>query len=366
MRVHAPPPFSFLNPKDRIMPIKTQTAPAGLVAHRFAEIFPPMTPKDYAAFKATIKEHGVKTAIVLYEGTILDGLHRYKAAGELGIPCPCETFTGTDDDALDIVVVFNIDGRRHLNTSQRALIAAEIATMKRGAPQGSQNRIGGKKAATLNPPIGGIKDTRKSTADAASQMNVSPRQVDRAKALKREAPKPLIEEVRAGKKTVGGALKEVQAKKHASRTISAAQKAVNDRAHDLRTSLSRPFGLKRSEVDPDFQGSNMDFVAKYGHVNLHTKTELERRAAEMRGDALVVWLKDAVQGKMPEASVDDLVTWINATGKPDFRQKKFEERIAAIAALHDRLAAMLADVRAKLTAPQASPPAGAGEGQAIH
>ena len=46
-------------------------------------------------------------------------------------------------------------------------------------------------------------------------------------------------------------------------------------------------GLTREEVDPDFQGTAVEFATKYGHVNLHTKAELEE---SKRQEALQKWL----------------------------------------------------------------------------
>ena len=45
--------------------------------------------------------------------------------------------------------------------------------------------------------------------------------------------------------------------------------------------------LTREQVDPDFKGTPLQFATKYGHVNLHTKEEIEHNK---RQEALSVWL----------------------------------------------------------------------------
>jgi len=45
--------------------------------------------------------------------------------------------------------------------------------------------------------------------------------------------------------------------------------------------------LTREQVDPNFEGSHLDFVAQYGHVNMHTKEQIEENK---RQEALTVWL----------------------------------------------------------------------------
>ncbi len=53
--------------------------------HPIAAIFPMIEGEAFEQFKADIKEHGIKELGLLYEGKILDGRNRYKAACELGI-----------------------------------------------------------------------------------------------------------------------------------------------------------------------------------------------------------------------------------------------------------------------------------------
>jgi hypothetical protein len=45
--------------------------------------------------------------------------------------------------------------------------------------------------------------------------------------------------------------------------------------------------LTPEQVDPDFKGTPLEFVTKYGHVNLHTKAEIEHHKQQ---DALNTWL----------------------------------------------------------------------------
>jgi hypothetical protein len=45
--------------------------------------------------------------------------------------------------------------------------------------------------------------------------------------------------------------------------------------------------LTREQVDPDFKGTHLEFVTKYGHVNLHTKEQIEHNK---RQEELMAWL----------------------------------------------------------------------------
>jgi ParB-like chromosome segregation protein Spo0J len=50
-----------------------------LSTHPIAELMPNMSTGGYEALKAGIKEHGQEVPILLLNGQILDGRHRYRA-----------------------------------------------------------------------------------------------------------------------------------------------------------------------------------------------------------------------------------------------------------------------------------------------
>ncbi|HMF11448.1 MAG TPA: ParB N-terminal domain-containing protein [Gemmataceae bacterium] len=102
-----------------------------LQPHPAATIFPEMSESDFAALKDDIKEHGQRDPVIVFQNQILDGRHRYRACRELGIEARTEEFIG--DDPVAFVVSKNLK-RRHLDESQRALVAARLANLPKGRP----------------------------------------------------------------------------------------------------------------------------------------------------------------------------------------------------------------------------------------
>lgn len=97
--------------------------------HRLSQLFPLLEGREFDELVEDVRRHGVREAIWLYEEKILDGRNRQRAAAVAGFPCPTRTYDG--DDPLGFVISLNLK-RRHLDTSQRAMVAARLANMRQG------------------------------------------------------------------------------------------------------------------------------------------------------------------------------------------------------------------------------------------
>ena len=91
----------------------------------FALLFPEMTPEELARLTDSIREHGQLEPIGVWRNEILDGRHRLAACAEVGIE-PEFRHLPDDTDPLVYVLARNAD-RRHLDDSQRAVIAAKLS-----------------------------------------------------------------------------------------------------------------------------------------------------------------------------------------------------------------------------------------------
>jgi N6-adenosine-specific RNA methylase IME4 len=157
--------------------------------HPLADIFPLIEGAEYDELVADIKAHGVREPIWFYEDQILDGRNRYLASGDADRNCPSRVYKG--NDPLGFVISLNLK-RRHLDESQRAVVAAKIANLKLGD---NQHRKEG-------PPIGGGSV---SAADAAKMLNVGKRSVERAKQVIDDGTAELQQAVERGDVSVSAA-----------------------------------------------------------------------------------------------------------------------------------------------------------------
>lgn len=82
-----------------------------------------MDEQEFQAFCADVQERGVLMPVTLYEGKILDGWHRYRAAQKTG--CTFEKKEYKGKDPAGYVASVNVM-RRKLSSLQRALVGAKM------------------------------------------------------------------------------------------------------------------------------------------------------------------------------------------------------------------------------------------------
>src|SRR5678815_19462 len=87
-----------------------------------------MSDAAFAELRADIAANGLLAPITLYEDKVLDGWHRFCACEATGAEPRFRVLEGEDDAARKFVVSANLM-RRHLNTSERSMVAAKFATL---------------------------------------------------------------------------------------------------------------------------------------------------------------------------------------------------------------------------------------------
>jgi hypothetical protein len=161
---------------------------AAYEAHPLADIFPKMTGSELGVLAVDIKNNGLRQKITLHDGKILDGRNRYRACEIAKVRPAFEEFTG--GDPLAFVISANLH-RRHLNETQRGIVAAKLANM----------RVGGREA---NPSKDGIPPTSQETA--AKLLNVSTKTVERATKLIKGGVPDLVAAAEQGRVKVSKAV----------------------------------------------------------------------------------------------------------------------------------------------------------------
>lgn len=200
--------------------------------HPAAEIFPLMEGDAFAALIADIQEHGLRDPIVLLDGAILDGRNRYRACLEAKVSPRWEQFSGSDP--LAFVVSHNLH-RRHLNASQRAIVAAQLANIAHGQVGGGHEKT----------------DTEISVSDAAALLNVHHTTVTSARKVLNEGTAEEIEQIKSGNASVSTIARQI-------RKDESPERRAKRRDETLSQTGKNPERIQRQQINAEVWGRIRD------------------------------------------------------------------------------------------------------------
>ncbi len=165
--------------------------------HPACLLFPQLGPQELQELADDIKTHGLRHAIVLHEGKVLDGRNRLAACKIAGVKPRYVQWKGIGSPT-EWVISENLI-RRHLTSSQRAVVAHDLLPLLEKEAKARQRLSQGR----------GIKVAKKldtlkngaATKVAARLFRTNHNYVQTIKSISSEAPE-LVDEIRSGKITV--------------------------------------------------------------------------------------------------------------------------------------------------------------------
>lgn len=174
--------------------------------HEVANIFPMMSADEFSALVEDIRANGQRQPIYLHDGKIIDGRNRYRACQQLGIEPDTRVWDGVGS-LVSFVVSLNLQ-RRHLTSSQKAVLGAEILPMLEAE---AKERQGAR--VDLETSVKKFTEVEsrvvRASEQAAQLVGTNHVYVSDAKRLRDEAPE-LLERVRSGELTIPQAKTEMK------------------------------------------------------------------------------------------------------------------------------------------------------------
>ena len=127
------------------------TAPqiAGFEPHDASNLFPLMDEAELSELAEDIREHGLLEPIVLCKGRVLDGRNRLLACQRAGVAPETVEWSG-GESPTSWVLSMNLK-RRHLTTSQRAMIAARARRLFEA--EARERQIAALRQGSADPPV---------------------------------------------------------------------------------------------------------------------------------------------------------------------------------------------------------------------
>lgn len=213
----------------------------GFKVHPAAEVFPLVTGHEFDDLVESIKERGLLDPIVYVTGSdaseqvIIDGRNRLRACIAAGVKPSLTRYQGRD--VATYVVDKNLR-RRHLDESQRAMIAARLASAPLGGPGSRSTRV----------PIGTLAQPLVSLDDAAKKLKVGRTSAARAKRVITSGTPELIAAVDSGDLAVAAAEKIANMPKaeQVAAVAVATGKQTNTGDRDMMALKQRALGLLSS------------------------------------------------------------------------------------------------------------------------
>jgi ParB/Sulfiredoxin domain len=273
--------------------------------HPYSEIWPLLDGEDFEKLKADIKTNGLRLPILIYKDQILDGRNRSRACEAVGVSMQY-TDAGdiSEEQALDLVISLN-DHRRHMSLAQRAFAAERLATLRHGS-----NRHHRKIEGSADPST-----EKASFEEAAAKIGgVSRASVRRARIIRTQGTEKDVNDVLSGKTSLNARALEVLASKRKPRPNNGNGGRV------IALYNGPPLrSMTPQEVDPEFNGTPGEFIAKYGHVQVQTAEEY----ATMRFGEWAAWMRSlAKRGRelpsLPSRPVDH--NWLRSPEPNDIKK----------------------------------------------
>ncbi len=241
--------------------------------HPLSAAFPSMSADDFQALKDDIEINGQREPVMIFEGMVLDGWHRYRACIELSIK-PTQFNFPAEDDPVVFVKSQNLH-RRHLTASQRA---AAIVACSAWHPAHRQ-----KKQTSTGPLLSGKKVEAASTLpktnkQIAAEAGVTTRTVSDVKTAQKAG---LIDAVRDGALTAEQAAKVARGTPATKPAKPTSKPALTVVAAPQATPDYTELDAAREQI-ADLQ--SMLAVANLGTVAEEDKDQAKNLIAELRAE----------------------------------------------------------------------------------
>jgi hypothetical protein len=235
--------------------------------HKYCALLPRMMAEEYQLLKTDIQAHGLLEPIVTYEGSILDGRHRYNICEELAVQLVYVEFQSLGYNGSPLDFVISKHQRRNLTPDQKAVLADKIAGLKHGEHQSLTN------------------ETLVTLSEALISTGASKGQVGKLRKIKKDNPK-VIERIESGETSINIEYQRNLTKQR-NAAITANQEVQKQRSQDGYAGMLPVQEQQRFNAGIELKQQNEDMQSECKNKN-------RLRSALVQIASSVETLKDAV------------------------------------------------------------------------
>lgn len=251
--------------------------------HPLCTLFPRIEGAEFTALVSDIRANGLREAIVVHDGMILDGGNRYRACMEAGITPRIKEFDGKN--IVSFVLSANLH-RRHLSPGQQAAIVASAQDWAKAQGDGKPGNLARLDTRADRAALSGASDGTQKMADKVAK-----------------ADPELAKQVAHGEISLPKAVEKITGKRPGAKPAEVEDYSQAERERDeiretidtLRTENDRLTNLAAAKV---FDGSEEDRADLLNRLNALTeenaRLRIELDAVKASRDA---YMRDNAQMK---------------------------------------------------------------------
>lgn len=204
-----------------------------------------MSQSELSALIEDIRINGQQEPILLFEGLVADGRHRWMACSSLGITPKTVLWNGDEETLIRHIISVNLH-RRHLSPTDRAILAMRYANLPKGT---NRFTIGTAAAASMTQ------------GNAARLFSVSADSIQRARKVSAQGSAELLEALSGGQISLSEAARLAKLSKEQQKEVLAAATLVRARQLEARRTRAREaIEARKGVYDPAFPDGEFDIA----------------------------------------------------------------------------------------------------------
>ncbi|MDD5017167.1 MAG: MT-A70 family methyltransferase [Eubacteriales bacterium] len=265
-----------------------------VIDDEFKSLIPPLTADEYNQLEKSVISEGCRDALIVWNGTLIDGHNRYTICAKNGISFTTADKVFENREKVKEWIILNQFGRRNLSAYDRSVLALKLKELFAGKAKENLRAAGENTKPFQNSEKAFIKESVNTTKTLANIAGVSHDTIAKVQKIEEKATSEVKEKIRNGKLSINKAY------------INVKREEVKEQAKIIEP----PKGKYRIiYADPPWQyGNTMETGnAEFHYPTMPLKDICELPIKELAEDNAVLFLW--VTSPMLEESFEVIKAW---------------------------------------------------------
>lgn len=290
-----------------------------IVDPEFRDLIQPLTDDERRELEASIQKYGCRDALVVWNGTLVDGHNRYEICNRLSIPFTTTEVNIENRDDAKAWIISNQLARRNLQLYQRAHLVLAREDIYRAQAK-ERMREGGRKGGESkghqisDDPILGGNPRELTELRLAREAGTSHDTIHKVRTIDREATPEVKERLRRGETTINREYQKIK------KPTSKPTMQKTERVEKIRELSAQGFNSEQIAEHVDVQPERVRFLARESGIDLHDVAIGNRRNINanklvsetvMQCEAIATGL-DLVDSRLGDIDINNIDAWVSS------------------------------------------------------